>query len=157
MSTVYKFGISIKEKHFINRSVNKRQSDSIQIFINTISTALLLGYIVDKRIELTYTLIHFQERPSNNPLFWKDKKLTLIIRDSLEDITKEYYIRGDIHNVPYIKVPILEVVNAGKNIGLVLECSNNFTSRKPGDVTVDDNVAISMPFKLVSLKQYYNE
>jgi len=112
---------------------------------------LLLGFIVDEQVELAYALTQFHEHLNNNPLYWKDKKLTLIIGDT----TKEYFIRGDAHKVPYVKIPMLKIVNAGKNIGLVLENSNNFTSRKPDDVTVDDNAPISLPFVLVSLKLYY--
>jgi len=109
-SGIYIFGGSsknIKEENYIERSINKNQNNFIQNFSNEISMALLLGFIVDKRIELTYALIQFHERLSNNPVYWKDKKVTLIIGDTtktLKHVTKEYFIRGDVHNVPYIKI-----------------------------------------------------
>jgi len=159
--SVYKFSESLakaKKENYIERVVTKNNDVFIQSFNTTINIGMLLGYIVDKSIELKYALLEFQHLPANNnnPLYWKDKNLTLIIgvvNNPLEHNTKEYIIQGGVARV---KIPMLEYIESNKNIGLVLHCSNNYTSRKPNDITVNDNAPIALPFELVSLKLYYN-
>jgi len=156
--SVYKFGKSVKNENFINRIVTENNNVFIRNINATINIGILLGYIVDKPIELTYALLEFQHSlvNKNNPLYWKDKKLSLIISDvntPLKYDTKEYIIRGGVARV---KIPMLEYIESDKNIGLVLYCSNDYTSRKPSDIIVNDGTPITVPFEFVSLKLYYN-
>jgi len=154
--SVYKFGKSVKKENFIERVVTKNNELLIQSTSTTINIAMLLGYIVDKPIELAYVLLELQHLPINNTkaLYWKDKKLTLVvgnINGPIRNECKEYIIKGGVTS---IKIPMLEYIEANKNIGLVLECSSAYTSRKPNDVVVNDDMAI--PFELASLKLYYD-
>jgi len=79
--SVYKFGKSVKKENFIERVVTKNNELLIQSTSTTINIAMLLGYIVDKPIELAYVLLELQHLPINNTkaLYWKDKKLTLVV------------------------------------------------------------------------------
>jgi len=156
--SVYKFGKSLKKDNFIERVVTKNNNFLNEYSSTTVNTAILLGYIVDKPIELTYALLELQHLPvnDNNSLYWKDKKLTLVIGDingPIKHETKEYIIRGGVAS---IKIPMLEYIEANKNIRLVLECSSKYTSRKPSDIIVNNSAFIALPFELASLKLYYD-
>jgi len=156
--SVYKFGKSLKKDNFIERVVTKNNEFLIQSTSTTINVAMLLGYIVDKPIELAYALLELQHLPvnDNNSLYWKDKKLTLVIgniKGPIRHECKDYIIRGGVAS---IKIPMLEYIEADKNIGLVLHCSSDYTSRKPNNIIVNDGAPITLPFELASLKLYFN-